>query len=67
MVADTAPARLRGTGFGVFYLATGVALLVASSLAGVLWAIYGAAATFMAGAGFAALTLVGLVLVIRRR
>lgn len=67
MVADTAPVRLRGTGFGVFYLATGVALLVASSLAGVLWAVYGATATFMAGAGFAALTLAGLVLIIRRR
>jgi MFS family permease len=67
LVADTAPARLRGTAFGVFYLATGVALLAASTLAGVLWAAYGAAATFQAGAGFAILTLVGLVLVIRRR
>lgn len=67
MIADTAPERLRGTGFGLFNLATGVALLAASSLAGVLWQVYGAAATFWAGAGFAALTLAGLIAVIRRR
>jgi MFS family permease len=57
MVADTAPPDLRGTAFGVFNLASGVALLVASAMAGWLWDRFGAAATFQAGAGFCALTI----------
>ena len=52
LVAATAPADLRGTAFGVFNLASGVALLVASSLAGLLWQQIGPAATFLAGAAF---------------
>ncbi|HYH21503.1 MAG TPA: MFS transporter [Azospirillum sp.] len=66
MVADAAPADLRGTAFGLFHLMTGVALLVASVLAGALWATVGPAATFLAGAGFSAVAVVGL-LAIRRR
>jgi len=53
MVADTAPSDLRGTGFGMFNLVSGIAMLVASVLAGVLWDTMGAAATFHAGAAFA--------------
>ncbi|MCX8099617.1 MAG: MFS transporter [Geminicoccaceae bacterium] len=53
LVADTAPAERRGTAFGVFHLATGVATLLASLLAGFLWDRYGAAATFLAGGGLA--------------
>lgn len=60
MVADTAPADLRGTAFGFFNLVSGVAMLVASVLAGWLWDALGAAFTFYAGAGFCALTLVAL-------
>jgi MFS family permease len=52
LVAATAPADLRGTAFGLFNLASGVALLVASALAGYLWQTIGPAATFFAGAGF---------------
>ncbi len=52
MVAGTAPADLRGTAFGFFNLVSGVALLVASTLAGVLWDQLGATVTFAAGAGF---------------
>jgi MFS family permease len=59
MVADTAPAGLRGTAYGFFNLASGLAMLVASVLAGYLWDVYGAAVTFYAGAGFCAITLVG--------
>jgi MFS family permease len=55
MVADTAPSDLRGTAFGVFNLASGMALLVASVLAGVLWDGLGASTTFLAGSGFAGL------------
>jgi MFS family permease len=61
MVADTAPEDLRGTAFGMFNLLGGVALLVSSALAGLLWERLGAAFTFYAGAGFALLTLLGLV------
>lgn len=57
MVADTAPAHLRGTAFGAFNLAGGIALLVASGLAGLLWDRFGAASTFVAGAAISALAL----------
>ncbi len=60
MVADQAPAELRGTAFGMFHLLTGVALLLASVLAGALWDAAGYRATFLAGALFAALSLAGL-------
>ncbi|MCS6947249.1 MAG: MFS transporter, partial [Steroidobacteraceae bacterium] len=53
LVADTAPATLRGTAFGLFNLLTGLALLLGSALAGALWDRYGAPATFLAGAGLA--------------
>ncbi len=62
MVAEAAPADLRGTAFGFFNLVSGVAMLVASALAGLLWDSYGAASTFIAGAGFCVLTLVVLAL-----
>ncbi len=55
LVADHAPPALCGSAFGLFNLATGLALLVASVVAGLLWDGYGAEATFLAGAGFAAL------------
>ncbi len=66
MIAHTAPAELRGTAFGVFNLASGAALLVASVLAGLLWDQLGAAATFLAGAGFCCLTLVYLLWLVLR-
>ena len=52
MVADTAPAHLRGTAFGVFNLLSGLAMLVASGLAGWLWQTWGSATCFYAGAVF---------------
>jgi predicted MFS family arabinose efflux permease len=57
MVADTAPADLRGTAFGFFNLVCGLALLVASALAGLLWDQLGASAPFYAGACFGLLAL----------
>jgi MFS family permease len=54
MVAHAAPQNLRGTAFGVFNLASGIAMLVASALAGALWHYVGPAATFWAGALLAA-------------
>ena len=60
MVADTAPPALRGTAYGFFNLASGLALLVASVLAGLLWDRLGAPATFYAGAGLCGLALLAL-------
>jgi len=62
MVADAAPDDLRGTAFGFFNLVSGLAMLVASVLAGLLWQFVGPAWTFLAGAVFAALALLGLAL-----
>ena len=60
LVADVAPAALRGSAFGVFNLASGVALLAASAGAGALWDAFGSASAFWAGALLASLALVGL-------
>lgn len=57
MVSETAPSTLRGTAFGVFNLACGVCMLLASALAGWLWDRYGAPATFFAGAALVMLPL----------
>jgi MFS family permease len=62
MVAETAPADLRGTAFGMFNLVSGMALLAASVLAGLLWDRLGASATFAAGMVFAGLALAGVLL-----
>ena len=61
LVADSSPADLRGTAFGIFNLVSGVALLLASILAGSLWDLVGPSATFIAGAIFAALAAVGIL------
>ncbi len=60
MVADTAPADLRGTAYGFFNLVSGVALLVASVVAGLLWDRFGATVTFHTGAVFCLVALAGL-------
>ncbi len=61
LVADTAPENLRGTGFGIFNLVSGGALLLASIIAGSLWSVLGPSFTFLAGAGFAAVAALGLL------
>ena len=63
LVADTAPAELRGTAFGVLNLAGGAAVLAASIIAGTLWDAIGPKATFLAGACFTASALLGLLLI----
>ena len=60
MVAAQAPADLRGTAFGFFNLVSGVALLAASVLAGLLWQYLGPAWTFGAGAAFSVLAMAAL-------
>ena len=62
MVADIAPADLRGTAFGFFNLLSGLAMLIASVLAGLLWDRLGPGFTFSAGALFCGLALVGMAM-----
>lgn len=57
LVADEAPENLRATGFGMFNFASGMALLLASLIAGFLWEQIGPSTTFIAGAAFTALGL----------
>lgn len=64
LVADACPVNLRASAFGVFNFASGVALLIASALAGLLWARIGPSATFVAGAAF---TVLGLSLLLPMR
>ena len=53
-VADAAPARLRGTAFGIFDLAVGLATFTTSAGAGKIWSVFGAAGSFTVGAALAA-------------
>ncbi len=63
LVADTAPEKLRGTAFGIFNLALGVVMLIASVIAGALWQGLGAKFTFLAGAAFTTIALLGLAVI----
>jgi MFS family permease len=67
LVADTAPPALRASSFGVFNFVSGVALLVASVLAGFLWQVVGPYATFVCGAALAALGLIGSGVFLEKR
>ena len=62
MIADTTPEDLRGTAYGFFSLVSGLAMLLASVLAGWLWDAHGAAFTFVAGAALSAIALIGVLL-----
>lgn len=62
LVAEASPAELRGSAFGLFNLVSGVAMLLASLVAGALWEFLGAPATFLAGAAFTAMALAGVMM-----
>lgn len=64
LIANSVPRELRGSGFGIFNLLNGVALLLASVIAGMMWQNYGASATFLAGAVFATISSLGLIFAI---
>jgi MFS family permease len=66
LVADEAPQALRASAFGVFNCVSGMALLLASLTAGTLWENFGPSATFMAGAAFTAIGLVGTAALLRK-
>ena len=59
-VAEAAPPDRRGQAFGLFHLVSGLALLLASGLAGLLWSRFGPGATFAAGAFFAGAAALGI-------
>lgn len=63
LIADTAPPELRGTAFGIYNLLTGLALLAASVIAGALWDWIGPQATFLTGAAFTTIALIGHLLI----
>jgi len=65
LIADSTQKELRGTAFGIFNLVSGLSLLVASSLAGVLWSAFGPQATFAVGCGIALATASGAALGIK--
>lgn len=65
LVAERAPEALRGSAFGLFNLSTGITMLAASVLAGVLWDYAGPAATFIMGGGFAGVA--ALLILVRQR
>ncbi len=67
LVADHAPADLRGSAFGVLHLTTGIAVLLASLLAGILWDWRGPQTTFLAGAILTAVGILGALALHRRQ
>jgi MFS family permease len=67
LIADEAPADLRGTAFGVYNLVTGAFVLLASVIAGALWSAVGPTATFLAGAAFASVAALGIAMHLMRK
>jgi MFS family permease len=66
LIADSAPDHLRATSFGAFYFASGIATLLASLAAGLIWDRDGASMTFLTGAGIAAVAGAMLILLPKR-
>jgi MFS family permease len=67
LVADLVPERLRGTAYGIFNAALGIAAFPASLFAGLLWDWYGPAAPFIAGSALALMAGGGLLMILWRR
>jgi len=64
LIADAVPTELRGTAFGLFHFISGISLLLASLIAGFLWQSFGPLATFLAGALFTAVGLIGGIVIV---
>jgi MFS family permease len=62
LIGDLVPQHLRGTGYGIFNAALGVAAFPASLLAGLFWDWYGPAAPFLFGAGLSILAVIGFLM-----
>jgi len=65
LVADHAPAELRGTAFGVFNLAAGLAILAGSWGIGLIWDAAGPATAFVIAAGVTVLGIAALAAKLR--
>ena len=63
LIADAAPAELRGTAYGMYNLLGGAAMLAASVIAGAVWDVSGPIGTFLVGSALATVALVGLLVV----
>ena len=64
-VTDTTPNTLRGSAFGIFNFTSGIALLLAGLIAGLLWDLIGPQMTFLAGAAFTVAGLMGMAVLAR--
>ncbi|MGH7798292.1 MAG: MFS transporter [Candidatus Binatia bacterium] len=62
LVADMVPQHLRGTAYGIFNAALGVAAFPASLIAGLLWDWYGPAAPFLFGGVLSILAVIGFLM-----
>jgi MFS family permease len=60
LVADTAPPELRGTAYGILNLLGGLAVLLASVIAGALWDAVGPQSTFLFGGVLTVIALAAL-------
>ena len=67
LIADLAPASLRGTAFGLYYASAGLGSLVASVAFGLVWKAASPAAAFGMGAALALLATLLLALFVRER
>lgn len=67
LIGDLVSDARRGTAYGLYYTVTGVALLPASVIAGVLWKVCGARATFATDAALALLAALLFVLLLPAR
>ena len=65
LVAGLAPATRRGTAFGAYHLAIGLAALPASLLFGIIWQATSASAAFLFGAALALTAALALPLALR--
>jgi MFS family permease len=66
-VADMAPAEMRGTAYGLYYSITGIAVLIAGVLGGLVWDAIGPAATFYLGACLAILACAGIITLVKEK
>lgn len=66
LIAQSAPAHLKGTSFGAFNLMTGFTVLIGNVFAGFLWEFYGSATAFTTGAVLSLCALPVLVLVSKK-
>ena len=67
VIAEFTPMDLRGTGFGLFDLARGIAFVIANTIAGSWWETSGPAATFFSAAAFATIAGIGLAAATRQQ